>query len=77
MLKNAVRTHHQLHAFIDAASQAYWTNAASSRSRITLQLLQLQLPGYQQKQVEGAAFYITGGRQPLQQGFCTEQQDAA
>lgn len=48
-------THHQLHAFIDAASQAYWTNAASSRSRITLQLLQQQLPDYQHSQVEGAA----------------------
>jgi ABC-type multidrug transport system permease subunit len=47
--------HHQLHALIDAPSQAYWTNSASSRSRITLQLLQQQLPGYQQLQVEGTA----------------------
>lgn len=47
--------HHQLHALIDTSSQAYWTNSASSRSRIALQLLQHQLPGFQQLQVEGTA----------------------
>lgn len=47
--------HHQLHAFMDASSQTYWTNSASSRSRIALQLLQQQLPAWRQKQVEGTA----------------------
>jgi ABC-type multidrug transport system permease subunit len=47
--------HHQLHALIDTSSQAYWTNSASSRSRIALQLLQHQLSGFQQLQVEGTA----------------------
>jgi len=48
-------THHQLHALIDENSQVYWTNSASGRSRIALQLLQQQLPAFAQKQVDGAA----------------------
>jgi ABC-2 type transport system permease protein len=48
-------THHQLHALIDTNSHRYWTNSASSRSRIALQLLQQQLPDYRQQQVEGTA----------------------
>jgi len=48
-------THHQLHALIDKNSQVYWTNSASGRSRIALQLLQQQLPAFAQKQVDGAA----------------------
>lgn len=48
-------THHQLHALLDSTQQTYWINAASSRSRIVMQLLQQQLPDYRQQQVEGTA----------------------